>query len=410
MRPNHSAPDEPIDWLAEFDSETAAGDADDPGSRTDAPNSGLSMFPSDLLQRPQQREQRPLLHVVPPSPPTGPQPRYGQYFGRRPSVTDRLAGDFDRAAQRLPAYSASALALWRRRRKVFAATAGILVISTAATAGSLVMRRWQRPPENVSDRRLDASASPASAPLFGASIAPPSANPPAPVDVVAPTPTPTPASVPPATTPVPSPPVTTPTPTPQARRISDALTSAARTAAPAPSPLSASLRPSAMPEATSTATTIATEPPKPTPVTTLPAPPTPTPTPTPTPAPARTPATTAAPPPVSPEVAQKTAVQGILDRYRRTFDSLSVDDVATIWPSVNIRTLSRAFDQLESQTVTFDGCTIDIRGPQADATCRGRVKYVPKVGSRSARVDNHQWTFLLQQMGAGWAIMRVDVK
>jgi hypothetical protein len=75
-----------------------------------------------------------------------------------------------------------------------------------------------------------------------------------------------------------------------------------------------------------------------------------------------------------------------------------------------VRSLARAFDQLASQNVTFDGCTIELRGVQADATCRGKVRYVPKVGSRTAHVDTHQWTFLLERARAGWTITRVDVR
>jgi len=109
-------------------------------------------------------------------------------------------------------------------------------------------------------------------------------------------------------------------------------------------------------------------------------------------------------------MAEKAAIQGVLDRYRRAFTALSVDDVADFWPSVNVRSLGRAFDQLASQDVTFENCSIDVHNGQADATCKGRVRYVPKVGSRNARVDNHQWSFLLQRTGGGWAIMKVDVK
>jgi hypothetical protein len=87
-----------------------------------------------------------------------------------------------------------------------------------------------------------------------------------------------------------------------------------------------------------------------------------------------------------------------------------VDDVTAFWPSVNVRSLSRAFDQLASQHLTFEGCTIALRGHQADATCHGRAQFVPKVGSRSPHVENRQWAFLLLRSDSGWTITRVDVK
>jgi hypothetical protein len=113
---------------------------------------------------------------------------------------------------------------------------------------------------------------------------------------------------------------------------------------------------------------------------------------------------------MSPEAADTAAIHGVIDRYRRTFDSLSVDDVAAFWPSVNVRSLSRAFDQLASQHLTFEGCSISLRGHQADATCRGRVQFVPKVGSRTPRVENRQWTFLLLRSDTAWTITKVDVR
>jgi len=366
--------DEPVDWLAEFESEPVA-----------------------LAEESRRgRESEPLFREVPLVPPAGQQ--------------SGPSSEVPRVERRLPRYQAAALALLRRRRKVLAATAAILVISTAATAGSLVMRRWQRSSEKVSDRQGDAAnaSSSTGAALFGASVAA------APAQMTAGD------QLPPASaTPAPEAPQFSPlaASTPQPRLSTDSLATKVR-ATPAPSGLPvdvSSTRPpgtgaatltllaAAPPTATPTGTPVA---PAVTPAPTPAATPAPASAPTPTPTPVRTPAT----PAPSPEAADRTAVQGVLDRYRQTFDSLSVDDVATFWPSVNVRSLARAFDQLASQNVTFDGCTIELRGVQADATCRGKVRYVPKVGSRTAHVDAHQWTFLLERARAGWTITRVDVR
>jgi len=68
------------------------------------------------------------------------------------------------------------------------------------------------------------------------------------------------------------------------------------------------------------------------------------------------------------------------------------------------------FDQLASQRLTFEGCSIELRGTQADATCRGSVQFVPKVGSRTPRIEKRQWTFLLLRGERAWTITRVDVR
>lgn len=446
MPRNNSAsmPDEPVDWFAEFDSET--GHDDNRGDQNSPePKPALSMFPADIVQRPK-REQGPLLRVVEPGPPTGPQERYGEYLGEPASFSDRLMADWDRRILQLPEYRTATLALLRRRHKVIAAMAGVLVISTAAFAGSLVMRRWQRTPEKVADQRLDAASTSPSAGggLFGASLAEAPAQPsiheePSPLRSTAPVSTnvvaPKPSPIAAATL---SQSVRTAVPTPQPRRTDAPATSSVNPLRTSPAPTSlpanaVSARPPASAAANPMSLTDAPTP-SPTPAFTPTRTSAPSVTPTPTPTPAATPkptptSTPAAPPratpsarddaraaaspatpPVSPELAERSAVEGVLARYRQTFDSLSVDDVAAFWPSVNIRQLSRAFDQLASQNVTFSGCTIDVRGIQADATCRGNIRYVPKVGSHSPRVDSHQWTFLLQRGGSGWTIARVDVR
>jgi len=462
MRLNNTAPahEEPVDWFAEFNPEPEPVNTPAPKP----PEAGLSMFPSNVVERSQQgQEQMPLLHVVPPAPPTGSQARHGEYLDGRSSFTGGVMPGLDQRVERLPQYRNAMVALLRRRRKVFLAMAAVLVISTAATAGSLAVRRWQRAPETVSDQRsADAGQAASPAGQLGASLASRGSDLPAQVqmptlDTLAVTSAVTQRSSP--STSAASQAALLAGQTSQGRSAPDAYAGAARptpsptttpTLTPSPSPAAATVRtfspppPTATPSPTPTATPARTSVP---PVATPPSTPTPTPTrtsvppattptstpaptvtaaPTPTATPTSTPTAPARPTPtprddakvtappaapaVSPEAATRSAIQGVIDRYRQAFDSLSVDAVADFWPSVNVKSLSRAFDQLASQQLTFDGCTIDLRDTQADATCRGRSRYVPKVGSHTPRVDNHQWTFLLQRSSTGWAIMKVDVK
>ena len=75
---------------------------------------------------------------------------------------------------------------------------------------------------------------------------------------------------------------------------------------------------------------------------------------------------------------------------------------------MNSRTLSRAFDQLQSQTVTFDSCRIDIKGDEATSTCTGKASFTPKVGSKTPRVEARRWTFQFARMPDKWVIVGVD--
>jgi hypothetical protein len=131
------------------------------------------------------------------------------------------------------------------------------------------------------------------------------------------------------------------------------------------------------------------------------------------------PATAAAPPPasaVAPPAAAAAVVdtntpriQNALTRYRQAFNALSASATREVWPTVNERTLSRAFDQLEEQQLSFDGCQIQVSNQQrAEALCNGSARYVPRVGSRTPRVERRQWRFSLVKQGDEWLIGAVD--
>jgi hypothetical protein len=98
----------------------------------------------------------------------------------------------------------------------------------------------------------------------------------------------------------------------------------------------------------------------------------------------------------------------VLTKYRTAFANLDASGVAAFWPSVNSRTLSRAFDQLEVQKFDFDRCTMDVRGTTAAAICNGRAHYTPRVGNKTPHVEPRQWTFTLEKVDQTWVIRRVD--
>ena len=130
----------------------------------------------------------------------------------------------------------------------------------------------------------------------------------------------------------------------------------------------------------------------------------------PEPAPASPPATTE---PSSPggasrsggEDADRVAIQDLLGRYRTAFGDLDVAGVRQVWPSVNQRSLERAFRQLEGQDLFFFSCTIGVAGRRAEAACVGSSTFIPTVGNRSPQSGPSQWNFKLSKTSAGpWLI------
>jgi hypothetical protein len=105
-----------------------------------------------------------------------------------------------------------------------------------------------------------------------------------------------------------------------------------------------------------------------------------------------------------------TGVQTALTQYRNAFSALDAAAVARVWPTVNQRNLSRAFDRLDEQEVAFDGCEISVNAARAEATCRGMTRYVPRVGSRAMREDRREWKFSLVKARDEWQIGAVEVR
>jgi tetratricopeptide (TPR) repeat protein len=97
-------------------------------------------------------------------------------------------------------------------------------------------------------------------------------------------------------------------------------------------------------------------------------------------------------------------VRQTLQRYRVAYDGLDAQSAQAVYPAVNQAALARAFDGLESQTLTFDACDVQLRGDAAIATCRGSARYVPKIGSREPRIEPRTWNFTLRKAGTEWKI------
>jgi hypothetical protein len=100
-------------------------------------------------------------------------------------------------------------------------------------------------------------------------------------------------------------------------------------------------------------------------------------------------------------------VRAVLQQYQSAYHDLSAERARAIWPDVNESALQRAFQALESQTLTFDACDVQLRGRSATASCRGTAEYVPKVGSREPRVEPRMWNFSLRKTGEAWQIESV---
>ncbi len=130
------------------------------------------------------------------------------------------------------------------------------------------------------------------------------------------------------------------------------------------------------------------------------------------PSPALPPPALAAPsaPPAGALTAETRGVALALNRYQDAFSALDANAAHAVWPSVDVKALAKAFDQLEEQTFDLEGCDITVTGARAEAECAGNARYVRKVGNRTLRVEPRRWHFTLRQSSDQWIIDAVDAR
>ena len=108
--------------------------------------------------------------------------------------------------------------------------------------------------------------------------------------------------------------------------------------------------------------------------------------------------------------ADEQRIAAVLKRFTDAYAQLNAPAAKAVWPSVDGRALSRAFDALESQSIEFDDCTVHFAGAEARAACVGNITYVPKIGRRSARTVNRHWNFVMKRNSDGWMIADAQMR
>ena len=97
-------------------------------------------------------------------------------------------------------------------------------------------------------------------------------------------------------------------------------------------------------------------------------------------------------------------IHAALTRWRTAYSALDASAAREVWPSVDARALTRAFQALKSQELRFDRCDLTVNGGRARAACTGRAVYVPRIGKQSPRATSHEWTFELTKDDERWTI------
>ena len=85
----------------------------------------------------------------------------------------------------------------------------------------------------------------------------------------------------------------------------------------------------------------------------------------------------------APAAAAETGVRDALQRYSAAFESLDVDAVKKVQPSVPVESLAKAFKDMRELKVAIDAVRVlSIDGTTARVSCKVTQTLTPKVGSK----------------------------
>jgi hypothetical protein len=102
-------------------------------------------------------------------------------------------------------------------------------------------------------------------------------------------------------------------------------------------------------------------------------------------------------------------VRAALSRYEAAYSGLDAAAARAVWPSVDQRALTRAFQGLQSQQVTLGRCDVRLNGASAQAECSGTAQWTPKVGGGVQKAAR-RWRFDLKNTGSDWVIVQAGVQ
>ncbi len=95
-------------------------------------------------------------------------------------------------------------------------------------------------------------------------------------------------------------------------------------------------------------------------------------------------------------------------RYESAYTRMDVRATQAVWPTADRQQLVAAFTALREQRLTLARCVPTLAGTHATVTCRGTLRYRPRVGDHSTRTETGPWRFELERAGDGWVVTAVQ--
>ena len=109
-------------------------------------------------------------------------------------------------------------------------------------------------------------------------------------------------------------------------------------------------------------------------------------------------------------VADRAAIERLLEAYESAYDQRDVGAVAALWPSSDAAGLTRAFNSVKAQNLTFGNCRVAIEGDRATIECPGEIRYVRQVGGGALQTRRATWTITVVRAADRWQVGDVVVR
>ena len=113
--------------------------------------------------------------------------------------------------------------------------------------------------------------------------------------------------------------------------------------------------------------------------------------------------------PAEPADPRTRQVLRLLQRYETAYSRMDASAAVEVWPSADQEVLTRTFTAMREQRLRLHDCTISGAGAQASGTCRGTLRYRPRVGDHSTRLRYGTWRFAMEREDGRWLIRRVTI-
>lgn len=94
----------------------------------------------------------------------------------------------------------------------------------------------------------------------------------------------------------------------------------------------------------------------------------------------------------------------VVRQYAAAYSRMDARATQAVFPSADRRSLVTTFTGLREQHLSLSGCKGQRVGVGAAVTCRGTLRYRPRVGDHSTRTRQGVWTFALAPTGDAWRI------